>query len=259
MSYRGAREWGQEQAGNIRPIIDITQDTTYTVNFPDAAGGDATMYGIVANTQAGAKSPKYALEVGSYYGWDMLAFGQNTDVNYFVEVDAYCDVRGLLGAEGSNLFDRISLGIHLSVWDPAKPCLDAYADSNTNRNSGGYALSFETDTGDITARKYASSNDKAHAKTRIAGFATDYGKVTLTESGWHRFRVEYLNSKVTFKVDGKTIAETTDTDYPFGPAGLHYRACYSDGLADLLNINHARFDNLKTGPTTTLVNDWMLN
>ncbi|HQH73968.1 MAG TPA: carboxypeptidase-like regulatory domain-containing protein, partial [bacterium] len=201
--YRGARDWGHEEAGNVRPVIDVTQDKTYPVSFPDAAGGDATMYGIPQNTLAGATSPKFALEVGSSYSWDMLAFGQNTDRNYFVEVDAYCDVRPDL-LPGS--FDRVSVGIHCSFADPGKIALDAYTDSNVNRSSGGYALTYETDTGDITARKYAAANDKAHVMKRMEGFAVEYGKVTLNESGWHRLRVEFLNDQVTYKVDDKTIA-----------------------------------------------------
>ncbi|MEW6236514.1 MAG: hypothetical protein AB1656_14095 [Candidatus Omnitrophota bacterium] len=255
--YRGAREWFDAQAGDVRPIMDVTVDKTYDVAFPDAAGGQATLFAIQPNSQAGASSPKFALEVGSSYGWDMLAFGRNTDANYFVEVDAYCDVRYDIPL-GSG-FDRISLGVHCSIYDPGKPALDAYADTNAYRNSGGYAISFETDTGDIAARKYGPSNDKAHAKTRMEGFATEYGKVTIADSGWHRFRIECLNNHITFFVDGKKIAETDDEEFPFGPAGLHYRACFSDGLADLMNINHARFDNLKTGPTAAGIDDWMLN
>ncbi|MFB3784882.1 MAG: carboxypeptidase-like regulatory domain-containing protein [bacterium] len=255
--YRGARDWGHEEAGNVRPVIDVTQDKTYPVSFPDAAGGDAMMYGIPPNTQSGATSPKFAVEIGSSYSWDMLAFGQNTDRNYFVEVDAYCDIRPDLNP-GS--FDRVSVGIHCSFADPGKIALDAYTDSNLNRNSGGYALTYESDTGDITARKYAPANDKAHVLKRMEGFAVEYGKVTLNESGWHRLRVEFLNDQITFKVDDKTIATATDTEYPFGPAGLHYRACFTDALDDMLNMNHARFDNLKAGPTGPVgVADWMLN
>ncbi len=256
--YRGAREWGQGEAGNVRPIIDVTQDTYYQVNFPDAAGVEATLFAIEANTQQGATSPKFALEVGGYYSWDMLAFGQNADDNYYVEVDAYCDVR-IDAPEG--MFDRISLGSHCSVYDPSKPSLDAYGDSNTYRSSGGYAITFETDSGIIYARKYAPDNSKVRANERTEGYAVDFGQVTLTKSGWHRFRIEYVNQQVTFKVDGQQVAQVTDGDYPFGPAGLHYRGSYSDSPSDLVYMNHARFDNLKAGPTTevTGVSDWMLN
>ncbi|HOJ60014.1 MAG TPA: carboxypeptidase-like regulatory domain-containing protein [bacterium] len=255
--YRGARDWGHAEAGNVRPIIDVTQDKTYPVSFPDAAGGEAVLYGIPENPLPGATSPRFALEVGSSYSWDMLAFGQNTDRNYYVEVDAYCDVRWDLNP-GS--FDRVSVGIHCSFADPGKIALDAYSDTNLNRSSGGYALSYESDTGDITARKYAPANDKAHVLKRLEGYAVEYGKVTLNESGWHRLRVEFLNDTITFKVDGQTIATATDTEYPFGPAGLHYRACFTDALSDLVMMNHARFDNLKAGPTGPVgVDDWMLN
>lgn len=255
--YRGAREWGQNEAGNVRPTIDVTVDKTFTVNFPDAAGVDTTLYAIPQNTQSGATSPKYALEVGGFYGWDMLAFGQNADANYFVEIDAFCEVRVDAPV---NMFDRVSLGIHCSFWDPAKPSLDAYADTNTYRSSGGYALSYETDSGILYARKYAPANSKVHAISRTEGYAENYGEITLADSGWHRFRIEYLNGQVTFLVDGKQLAQITDSDYPFGPAGLHFRPCYTDNPTDLAYMQHARFDNLKTGwmgPVS--VQDWMLN
>ncbi len=255
--YRGSREWGHEEAGDVRPIIDVTQDTFYQVNFPDAAGDETVLYYIEPNTLEGATSPSYALEVGGFFSWDMLAFGQNADANYFVEVDAYCDVRF---DAPENMFDRISLAVHCSVFNPDKPSMDALGDSNTYRSSGGYAISFETDSGDIIARKYAPGNSKVHVINRTEGFAEDFARVTLTDSGWHRFRIEYLNGKVSFLVDGAPIAEINDGDYPFGPAGLHYRACYSDALSDMLYMNHARFDNLKAGPTApTAVLDWMLN
>lgn len=257
IAWRGAREWGHGEAGDVRPVIDVTQDTFYQVSPPDAPSAEAALWGIPQNSLSGATSPKYAVEIGGYNGWDMLALGQNADANYFAEVDAYCDVRY---DTPEKMFDRVSLGIHCSILDPDKPALDAYSDTNIYRSSGGYALSFESDSGEIIARKYAPGNSKVHVVNRMAGFAEDYGKVTLTESGWHRFRIEYLNGQITFLVDGKQIAKVNDGDYPFGPAGLHYRGCYTDILSNLQYMNHARFDNLKTGPTgPTSVSDWMLN
>ncbi|MBN2329540.1 MAG: hypothetical protein JXR73_20530 [Candidatus Omnitrophica bacterium] len=257
--YRGAREWEKEEEaiGDSRPIIDVTQDKSFTVNFPDAEEGEAVMYGIEPNTLDGADSPAYALEVGGFYSWDMLAFGQDSDANYFVEVDAFCDVRF---DAPENMFDRVSLGLHCSIYDPDKLSLDSYGQNNIYRSSGGYAISFETDSGDIIARKYAPNNSKAYVVSRLEGFAEDYARITLDDSGWHRFRIEYLNGQITFYVDGEQVAQVEDDEYPFGPAGLHYRACYSDSLTDMAYMNHARFDNLKTGPTSeTGVQDWMLN
>ncbi|MGC9329517.1 MAG: hypothetical protein ACP5I1_17920, partial [Candidatus Hinthialibacter sp.] len=257
IAYRGAREWemGEAFVGDVRPIIDVTQDTSYPVYFPESADvGEAVMAGIEPNPLDGAASPNYALEVGGHYGWDMLAFGQDSDANYFVEVDAYCDVR--LDTP-LNMFDRISLGVHCSFFDPDKPALDCYSSGGLNRSSGGYAITFETDYGEIYARKYASNNTKDYAYSRIEGFAEDYASVFLDDSGWHRFRIEFLNGQVTFIVDGEQIAQINDDEYPFGPAGLHYRACFSDALADMALINHARFDNLKAGPTAPIgVQDW---
>ncbi|MBI1390814.1 MAG: hypothetical protein GC154_20485 [bacterium] len=256
VAYRGAREWGEEEAGDVRPVIDVTQDKTYVVNFPGAQEYDAVMPGVPANTLSGALSPKYAVEIGSYYGWDMLAFGQDTDMNYYVEADVWCDWRFDLP---ENMFDRVSVGMHCSVYDPDRPSLDGYGPGNENYSSGGYALSFESDSGDVIARKYAKDNGRLNAVGRTEGFAVDFARMTLTDSGWHRFRVEYTDGTVTFVVDGETLAEVQDVDYTFGPAGLHYRACFSDAPADLQNMNHARFDNLKAGPTGAGIKDWMLN
>ena len=139
------------------------------------------------------------------------------------------------------------------------PVLDALGDTVPNWSSGGYALSYETDLGEIIARKYASNNSTAYAWTRLEGFAEDYASVPISESGWHRFRIECTGEAITFYVDGDLIAEITDTEYPYGPAGLHYRACYSDFSGDLANMRHARFDNLSAGPTgAASVRSWML-
>ncbi|MDX9754124.1 MAG: carboxypeptidase-like regulatory domain-containing protein [bacterium] len=258
IGYRGSREWYDEAAGDTRPVIDVTQDKTYTVNFPDSTLYEATLYSIEPNTLAGATSPNYAVEIGSNYSWDMLAFGQDTNSNYYVEADVYCDVRFDLP---ENSFDRLSVAVHCSFFNPDTPSLDALGQVDQNGSSGGYALSFETDKGEIVARKYAPNNDQAHARYRLDGFATEYGRLSLNdESGWHRFRVEYLDGKVTFSVNGTILAETTDTQYPMGPGGLHYRACVTDAPDQLQLINHGRFDNLKAGPTkASSVADWMLN
>lgn len=254
IAYRGSREWTDGEAGDTRPVIDVTVDKELTVHFPSAADSIAPMYAIPQNTQKGATSPKYAVEIGGYYSWDMLAFGRDTDANYYVEADAYCDIRSDLTG-----FDRVSVGLHCSFYNPAMPALDALGQENNYHNSGGYALSYETDKGVISAVKYAPDNDEGRTFNRKEGSVTTFGEgVTLTEAGWHRFRVEYLDGKVTFTVDGKKLAETTDNaEYPFGPAGLHYR----NGFGAVTDMNHARFDNLKAGPTKVVVsvNDWMLN
>ena len=250
--YRWATDWSE---GEIIQVIDVTMDKTYEVGFPDAERMEAAMPGIPPNSLSGATSPKYAVEVGSSYGWDMLVLGRNTDKNYYVEVDVYLEVR----EDITNGYDRVSLGVRCSSIDPGTPALDARADSATNRSSGGYALTYESDLASVFARKYAASNDTTHAKNRLEGFAEDFGSVPISESGWHRFRIECLDSSIIFYVDGSKIAGITDTDYPYGPAGLHYRACYPDFAGDLVNAHHARFDNLKSGPTGAGVMDWILN
>ncbi len=257
--YRGVAPWNNP--GNERPVIDVTQEKFHEVGFPDGEIAEAYLPPIEPNTLDGATSPQYAVEVGLSYSWDMLVIGQNTDADYFVEVDVYCEVRDDLETG----YDRVSLGVRCNATDPEMPALDARGDNVPHWSSGGYALSYETDLGEIIARKYAPSNDTAHVLKRMEGFAEDYASVPITEDGWHRFRIECVGDTITFFVDGEEIAEVTDESmdsdyaYPYGPAALHYRACYSDSAPDLANMHHARFDNLTAGPTApTAVQNWMV-
>lgn len=252
IAYRGAADW--YNPGNERPVIDVRQEIVYQVGFPDAPRVDATLPAIAPNPLDGAANPEFAVKIGNFYSWDALILGQNTSRNYFVEVDLYCDLRPEL--EG---FDRASLGVRLNSFDPAQPVLDAKEDTASYMSTGGYALSFESDAGMISARKYAASNSNTRAKNRLAGFAEEFGAIELTESGWHRLRIECNDSQISFYIDGDLIAQVEDNDYRFGPAALHYRACYTDSPDDLANMRHARFDNLKAGPLgETGLNDWML-
>ncbi|MBZ0257395.1 hypothetical protein K8I31_15105, partial [bacterium] len=118
---------------------------------------------------------------------------------------------------------------------------------------------FESDTGKIIARKYGPKNVNAYVLGRIPGYAEDFADLTIDESGWHRLRVEYLDGTVTYTVDGEVLATVEDSSYPYGPAGLHYRAAYNDVIENLALMHHARFDNLKAGPSASSVSDWMLN
>jgi len=253
IAYRGVAAWNNP--GDDRPVIDVTQEKFYEVGFPDAEIVEAYLPPIEPNTLEGATSPRYAVEVGVSYSWDMLVFGQNTNKNYYAEVDVYCEIRDDL----ERGFDRISLGVRCNATDPDMPVLDALGATVPNWSSGGYALSYETDLGEIIARKYAPSNDTAHALNRLEGFAEDYASFPIADSGWYRFRIECAGETITFYVNGEQIAEVTDSDYPYGPAGLHYRACFPDSPTDLANMQHARFDNLSAGPTgPTAVRNWML-
>ncbi|MDP8243022.1 MAG: carboxypeptidase-like regulatory domain-containing protein [Candidatus Hinthialibacter antarcticus] len=254
--YRGSRQWRDGEAGDTRPVISVHDDIYFTVNFPESEGVETMMGPIEPNTLDGATSPDYALEVGGFYSWDMLAFGQDADTNYFAEVDAYLEMRD---DTPETMFDQVSLGIHCSIFNPHIVSLDAFGDTNSNGSSGGYALTFESDTGKIIARKYAPNNANTYVLNRIAGYAQDFAETTMTESGWHRLRVEYLDGTITFSVDGSVLAEVQDSSYPFGPAGLHYRAAYNDTLENMSLMHHARFDNLKAGPSASSVSDWMLN
>jgi hypothetical protein len=251
--YRGVAQWNNP--GDDRPVIEVTQDKTYIVGFPDAQQVDAFMPGIEPNALAGASSPRFAVEIGLSYAWDMLVFGQNTNRNYYAEVDAYCEIRDDLAAG----YDRISLGIRCNASNPSSPVLDGAGDTVPYMSSGGYALSYETDTAQIVARKYGNSNDTAHALHRLEGYAADFASVAINESGWHRFRIECQDETITFLVDGNLLISVTDPEYSRGPAGLHYRACFADNPFDLQNIHHARFDNLLAGPTRVVcVENWMV-
>ncbi len=251
--YRGVAEWNNP--GDERPVIDVTQEKTYIVGFPDAEQVEAFLPAIEPNPLEGASSPRFAVEVGVSYAWDMLVFGQNTNRNYYVEADVYCEIRDDI----TSGYDRVSLGVRCNASDPANPVLDAAGDTIPYMSSGGYALSYETDYAQVIARKYADSNDTAHAVNRLEGFAEEYGTVNIDESGWHRFRIECVEDTITFIVDGNEIASVTDEENPWGPAALHYRACFPDIPADLQNMHHARFDNLKAGPTqATAVKNWMV-
>ncbi len=252
--YRTSAPW--QNPGNERPVIDVTQDKTYLVGFPDGETAEAVMPAIEPNSLEGAASPGYAVEVGLSYAWDMLIIGQNTNSNYFVEVDAYCELRDELETG----FDRVSLGVRCNATDPDEPVLDAAADTVPYYSSGGYALSYESDIGEIIARKYYHSNDTAHVLNRFEGFAEDYASIPITESGWHRLSIACQDETIIFYVDGEEIATVTDSEYQHGPAGLHYRACFPDFAGDLQDMYHARFDNLTAGPSQeTAVNTWMLN
>lgn len=257
IAYRGARQWRDGEAGDTRPVINVYEESRFMVNFPESEGIETAMPPIEGNTLDGATSPGFALKVGGFYSWDMLAFGQDADSNYFVEADAYCELRD---DTPEAMYDQVSLGIHCSLFNPNIVSLDAYGDTNSNGSSGGYALSYESDTGKIIARKFAQANANTYVLNRIENYAEDFANITITQSGWHRFRVEYLNGKITFSVDGDILAEVEDADYPFGPAGLHYRAAYNDVLENMALMHHARFDNLKAGPSaSSSIQNWMLN
>lgn len=251
--YRGVAQWNNP--GNERPVIDVTQEKTYMVGFPGNETLEAVLPAIAPNSQGGATSPKFAVEIGTTYSWDMLVVGRNTSRNYYVEADVYCELRN----DVSSGFERVSVGARANSFDPERPVLDANEDTVEYFGTGGYALSFETDNWQITARKYAPSNTTARTFGRLEGHATDYASMDVPESGWYRFRIECSGNVIRFLVNGQLLKEVTDDTFEFGPAGLHYRECYPDFTDTLSAIHHGRFDNLKVGPTGTGIDDWMLN
>lgn len=253
IAYRCVAQWNSP--GNDRPVIDVTQEKSYLVGFPGNETLEAILPAIGPNTQSGATSPNFAVEVGTTYSWDMIAIGQNTSRNYFVEADVYCELRN----DVSSGFERVSVGARANSFNPARPVLDAGEDTVEYFSTGGYALSFETDTWQIAARKYAPSNTTSRTLGRLEGHATEYATMDVPDSGWYRFRIECKDNVIRFLVNGQLLDEVTDDTYEFGPACLHYRECYPDFSETLSAIHHARFDNLKVGPTGTGIEDWMLN
>lgn len=252
IAYRGVAQWNNP--GNERPVIDVRNEMTYETGFPDAEQVVATLPPIGPNPLDGATSPAFAVKIGQSYAWDMLAIGQNTSRDYYVEVDAYCELR----PEIASGYDRVSLGARCNAMNPGQPTLDGDGDA-VYWSTGGYALSFETDTGEIAARRYAPSNHTARTQQRLEGFAEEYASVVLDESGWHRLRIECVGDSIAFIVDGGILAEVEDSMYEWGPAGLHYRMAFPDLPAELQLAHHARFDNLKAGPMReTPVENWML-
>jgi hypothetical protein len=205
---------------------------------------------VPANTRPTASSTTSVLTISDDGGQNTLIIGDETSSNYYAQVDFYAIDRSANPTE----YEAAYLAI--------RSCRNGAA-----LTGGGYvidrepcyALWYDYNLKQVKAVRYQAGTSTAAISGRT-GVAQQYGStVTAVTTAWHTFRIEAINSAITFKLDGTTIASVTDTSVATGRIALGYRAGGSGPPG--ANESAAVFDNFRAGPTTTpssAVGDWQL-
>lgn len=156
---------------------------------PQPAGGDGYVMHLESNETT---------------GYETASVGNVSDTNYAVEADIYLDhLPGEFpGDETGGIFARDNGS---GMWD-----FKSY--------DGGhcYAMAYATDLGRLSMGKIVSGN--------IQTFATQ----TITEDGWHNFRIECEGDEIRYYLDGELAATATDSSRPSGRAGIAVSSNFTD-------------------------------
>lgn len=152
-------------------------------------------------------------------GYEIARIGDRQDGDITIAADIYCDYRP---EEASNGFERVGLFAR----DPGQGGFE------WDRYGGGYGYVMIYDSNDGRLRAARVDN----------GQLTDFLQlpITITESGWHRFRIDCRGSMIGFWLDGENIASVEDATYPNGYSGIGYREAFQNN--DLMQ--GTRVDNV---------------
>jgi hypothetical protein len=150
---------------------------------PTAPGGDGHV--LVVKDPAG--------------GYESTAIGYGSD--YAVEADLWCDYRPELAADG---FERIGI----------------FARDDGN---GGF-LGTSGGGGSCYTLTFDSHDGRVRCLRSVRGVVTELmaAAVTRPSSGWRRFRIEARGERLSFMLDGQTLANVTDASHPVGTCGIGY-------------------------------------
>lgn len=218
------------------PVVDVT--TTGVSNVDRAAAGVV----IAANTRPGATGGATAVLVCDDGGQNTLAFGENNDGNYFVEVDVFVyDRTAIAGTEVTLLGVRCSRdgvstgGAYQIDRDPS------------------YYIAVNHHTLLVEPRFTITTGTSAGTQTAGTGY-TSLGTPVAITAGWHTLKIEANGTNVNFFVDGASIGSTTTATTLTGRAALGHRELSVATADEITSV----FDNLKAGPIVASVNDWSL-
>jgi hypothetical protein len=160
-------------------------------------------------------------------GFEVARVGHRFDRDYFVEAWIYCDFRpehAVAGFERSGIF----------AYDQGQGAFDS------DRYGGGnnYLMTFDSHTGGITAGRTLDG--------AVTNFLAE--PLTITESGWHQFRIVCAEGSVSYYLDGEQIESREDGTFTHGIAGVGYHGTYAaTGLQ-----RGARVENFRWGSVTAL-------
>lgn len=170
-------------------------DDKFTPNLveafdPPAPGGDG--YVMVVRDPTG--------------GFEVTRVGNVWDRDYFVEAWIYCELRSDQAASG---FER--LGIF------ARDAGNGAFDVRRYGRGNNYLFAFDSHTGEILAGK------------TVNGETTNFLEetVTITESGWHQFRMVLDGDEIAYYLDGKEIHRQRDSTFSHGVTGVGHHNRFS--------------------------------
>lgn len=145
--------------------------------------------------------------------------GHFNDTDYSVEADIFCEYRPGDAPDG---FERAALFAR----DSGTGALGL----STHGGGNCYAMLYDSHTGAVRAGKY------------VAGQFTDFiipGTVSVTASGWRRFRIDCYGSRIEYRLDGDPIAQVMDDSFARGFFGVGCHEFFDSAA----NVHGTRADN----------------
>jgi hypothetical protein len=231
----GGQVKNQPSDGSERAVANamllVKQDTSTQFPFSDPFAGTGRLSGwddkfaynaVVPFAPTSPSGDGYVLVVMEPGGGvNTVRRGDFGDADYSVEADVYCEYRPQDAADG---FERGGLLARDS--GTGAMGLSTYGGGNC------YALVYDSDTGAVRGGKY------------VNGTFTDLltpGLVTVTSSGWHRFRLDGYGPAIRYWLDGARLGRVTDQAFVRGYFGLGYHEFFAANA----NAHGTRADNFR--------------
>lgn len=178
---------------------------------PSSPGGDGYVYFLKDDNT-------------DYAHYETLISGKVEHRNYYVECDVYLEYKPEQASSG---YERY--GIFLR--DDGFGGLDRSFEGKGNC----YAMLYDSDDGRLRCARTANAT--------LADFyeINNGSKIYITESGWHRLRIEAIENNLYYYLDSALLLHTTDNLHESGPFGIGY----SNHFSSLPPDRGARFDNFR--------------
>ena len=168
-------------------------------------------------------------------GVDTSSLGQQTDGDYSVECDVYCQYRPELASDG---FER--MGIF------ARDTGGVFDWTVSGVKGNNYLMTWDSDDGRLRCGK------------TVNAVLTDLLPTAkyLKSSGWRHMKIKAVGNGITYYLDGVEQLHIADSTFPTGKFGVGFREAFATNT----NMLGARVDNFAAIEETasSSVDDWNL-
>ncbi|MEP0841516.1 MAG: phosphodiester glycosidase family protein [Phycisphaerae bacterium] len=217
----------ERSVANAVMLVKQSTATAFPVSDPFGPAGrlpgwdDKFAYSpVVPFAPAAPGGDGYVLKVGGAVGGvQTVRRGDFSDADYTVAADVYCDYRPDAAGDGSELS-----GLFARDSGTGALALATYGGGNC------YAMLYDSATGAIRAGRFVNG-----AFTHLL----PAGSVTISASGWHRFRIDCYGGEIRFKLDGAQLVRAADATFARGFFGVGYQELFNNNA----NARGARVDH----------------